>query len=329
VGSLVTLKRSHYRRFLRWYPPSWRDRYGEELLALIEDEWGTKAPSPRYRRAIARAGLRERAHATGLVGQGRGSATQLRSGSLVVLSAWTLFVLAGIGFQKTSEHFAQAVPLASRPTGQDAFNTVALFAVVSLVAVVLGVAATLPALATFLRSGGLRQVRRHVIRSVTGSALVVAGVVPLSLWAHHLSRYQRNGGDGAYSWAFVALALLVAATLASWTVTAAAVAQRLTLSHAVLRIEACLAFVVAGSMGAVTIATFLWWDTLATHASWFLQGSPIGRSSSSLSLTMVAIVSLMSVAVLFAMAGVVRISSSWRQFSSTPPDAVTGGALQS
>jgi hypothetical protein len=329
VGGLVTTKRSDHRHLLRWYPASWRDRYGEELLALLDDEWGGESPSSRDRRTIARAGMRERAHATGLVGRGTNATTRLRSGSLLVLSAWTLFIAAGLGFQKTSEHFARAVPLASRPSGQDAFTTVALFALVSLVAVSIGVGATLPNVIRFLRSGGWRQVRRHVLGSVTSSAMVVGAVVPLSLWAHHLNEFQRNGGDNAYSWAVVALALLVVVALVSWTATAIAFANRLTLSGVVLRIEGSLAIVVAASMATITGATAVWWDTLATHASWFLQGAPIGRSSTSLSLTMVGIVSAMSVAVLCAIAGVVRIAGSWRQISHTPPRSAAGNALES
>jgi hypothetical protein len=323
----VTIKRSPHRYLLRWYPASWRQHYGEELLALLDDEWNDKTPPRRDRRALARAGLRERAHATGLVGRGWDAASRLRSGSLLVLSAWTLFVVAGMGFQKTSEHFAQAVPLASRPSGQDAFNTVTFFALLSLLAVLIGVAATMPSVARFLRTGGWRQVRRHVLRSVVASAVVVASVVPLSLWAHRLSELQRNGGDSAYSWAFMAMALLVAVALASWIATAISFARRLTLSRVILRIEGSLAIVVAASMAAITGATIVWWNTLATHASWFLQGDPIGRSSASLSLTMVGIVSLMSLAALCAIGGVVRIVDSWRQISPTPPPSAAGGAV--
>lgn len=27
----------HRERLLRWYPPTWRDRYGEEFAAYLED----------------------------------------------------------------------------------------------------------------------------------------------------------------------------------------------------------------------------------------------------------------------------------------------------
>jgi hypothetical protein len=325
----MTMKRTERERLLHWYPPSWRDRYGDELLALMEDEWGDKTPSLRYRRHIARAGLRERLHATGLVGPGANAATRLRSGSLLVLSTWTLFVIAGLGLQKTSEHFARAVPLASRSTSQDAFNTVALFAVISLAAVLIGVAVTLPSAIRFLQSGGWPHVRRHTLRSVMVSGLAVATVIPLSVWAHTLNELQRNGADNAYSWAVTAWALLVALALASWTATAVAVVVRLNLSRRALRVEGTLAIVVTGSMAAVTVATAVWWSALSAQASWFLNGTPSGASSGGVSSTMVTIVSLMSIAVLFATVGVVRITGAWRDSSVVSSRPAARGSLKS
>jgi hypothetical protein len=316
--------RPEYERLLRWYPTSWRDRYGEELLALMEDECDDKAPTRRYRRGIARAGLRERVHATGLFGRRPDASTRLRSGSLLVLSTWTLFVIAGLGLQKTSEHFAQAVPLASRPPSTEAFTAVMIFALISLAAVLTGVAVTLPAVVTYLRSGGWPHVRRHVLRSMIVSVVVVASVVPLSLWAHQLSELQRNGGGGAYSAAVAAWALLVALTLASWTITAIALARRLALSRANLRIVGSMAVVVTVAMAAITGATVLWWDILATNASWFLNGGPVATPSTSVSPTMVGIVSMMSIAVVCAILGVARITGSWRQCASPPPSSMAG-----
>jgi len=42
---------------MRWYPKSWRARYGEGLTALLEDTHGDKALSWKLRSSIARAGL--------------------------------------------------------------------------------------------------------------------------------------------------------------------------------------------------------------------------------------------------------------------------------
>jgi hypothetical protein len=59
-------------RLLRWYPRAWRERYGEELLALIQDTLDEGRPTWRLRFSVAWGGLRERGHQTrGAVRQGR------------------------------------------------------------------------------------------------------------------------------------------------------------------------------------------------------------------------------------------------------------------
>jgi hypothetical protein len=50
------------RRLLRWYPRAWRERYGEEFLAVVEDTLDGRRPGWRLRLAVAWAGLRERGH---------------------------------------------------------------------------------------------------------------------------------------------------------------------------------------------------------------------------------------------------------------------------
>jgi hypothetical protein len=47
-------------KLLRWYPRAWRDRYGEEFLALVEDTLDGGRPGWRLRLGVVRAGLRER-----------------------------------------------------------------------------------------------------------------------------------------------------------------------------------------------------------------------------------------------------------------------------
>jgi len=49
-------------RLLRWYPRAWRERYGEELLVLIQDTQEEGRPTWRLRLGVIRGGLRERGH---------------------------------------------------------------------------------------------------------------------------------------------------------------------------------------------------------------------------------------------------------------------------
>jgi hypothetical protein len=48
------------KRALRWYPVAWRRRYGEELVAMLDDTYGDGELPPRGRMALVLAGLRER-----------------------------------------------------------------------------------------------------------------------------------------------------------------------------------------------------------------------------------------------------------------------------
>ena len=52
-------------RLLRWYPRAWRERYGEELLVLIQDTLDEGRPTWRLRLGVIWGGLRERVHQAG------------------------------------------------------------------------------------------------------------------------------------------------------------------------------------------------------------------------------------------------------------------------
>lgn len=51
------------RRVLRWYPRSWRRRYGDELVALLEDMFGDEPLSVGCRMSLFRSGTIERIRA--------------------------------------------------------------------------------------------------------------------------------------------------------------------------------------------------------------------------------------------------------------------------
>ena len=48
------------QRSLRWYPPAWRRRYGEELIALLEDTYGDGSLPLSCRLALLRSAMTER-----------------------------------------------------------------------------------------------------------------------------------------------------------------------------------------------------------------------------------------------------------------------------
>jgi hypothetical protein len=47
-------------RVLRWYPAAWRRRYGDELIALLDDTYGERRLGLRVRMSLLQSGVRER-----------------------------------------------------------------------------------------------------------------------------------------------------------------------------------------------------------------------------------------------------------------------------
>jgi hypothetical protein len=49
-------------RVLRYYPAAWRRRYGDELIAMLDDTYGEGKLRLRVRMSLVRSGLMERIH---------------------------------------------------------------------------------------------------------------------------------------------------------------------------------------------------------------------------------------------------------------------------
>ncbi len=250
-------------RLLLFYPRPWRERYGEELLAVVEAASGGGRVPVRIRLDVIRAGLAQRLRSSGLVGDEVPPEARAKAGLALVLWAWALFVLAGVALQKTSEHWQSAVPHADRAVPAAAFDGVVVAAAIGSAFVLLGVALAARPLHAFLRSGGRPRWRPAALLSVLTAAVLVAVVA----WAHHLTAAQRNGGDRFYGGAFLLLAACAAGSLAAWTHLGATTARRLSLETGTLRLEARIAAVVTWTMAAMTGATVVWWASVAGAAA--------------------------------------------------------------
>ncbi len=302
----VSGARDPLSRLLRWYPGAWRERYGDELVVLMRDDLNGRGPSWGYRRRVAVSGLRERATQSGLAGRSVEPAQRRRVGSLVILVSWFVMVLAGASYEKVSEHSIAALPNASRAGAQTAYDVVVALGVVGIVLVLAGAFAALPSLRRFLAAGGWASLRRHVWRGVALGLLSVAGVVAIASWAHGLTPYERNGGNGVYSAAFVVIALLAAATLGQWTAVAVAAGRRLALTDRILRVETGLALALGGVILAISVSASAWWILMARRAPSFLTGSP-GDTASIVTPSFVVTLGLMAIAVATATVGVTRV----------------------
>jgi hypothetical protein len=297
---------------LRWYPPSWRARYGDELSALLDDEYESHLPA-RIRFSLVTGGLRQRANRSGLTGDSAPAADGVRAGALVVLTAWTAFVIAGTSFAKFSEHFDEALPHGSgaHHVPDLAFTVLQTVAGVAGILVVAGAFLAVPSFLHFLRRGGWTSVRNHIVRALACTTLTAAATLPVLLWAHHLSSHQRNAGihwDGVL---FLIWGGLIVITLMLWTVATVAVGRRLELPTAILAAEAALATAIAVAMVIMVGATLVWWGAMANDAPSYLHASPAGAPGSPWDIWLIATVALMAAALGTAAIGVVRELRQW------------------
>ena len=302
---------------LRWYPRSWRDRYGEELTALLDEEFGANLPR-KIRLSLVTGGLQQRARHSGLVGDSVPAADRIRAGALAVLAAWMAFVIAGASFAKFSEQFDEALPHRSgaHRVPDLAFTVLQTTAGVAALLVGAGALLALPAFVRFLREGGWASVRGHFVRALISTALVGAVFLTLSGWAHHLTTQQRNNGLHWYGVLFLLWAALVVVTVTLWTVAAVATARRVGLSGAILAAEAVLAAALTAAMVVMVGATAVWWAAMARDAPGFLSTSPGGAPGSPWDLWLVVTVVLMLLALGAAVAGVAREARVWATMRS-------------
>jgi hypothetical protein len=297
-------------RLLRWYPAQWRARYGDELTALFEDTFGGGTIPWRTRMNTARAGLTEHLRSGGLGGEGANPAERTRNGSLMVLSGWAFFVIAGSMYAKLNENWSAGTPRPDRWLPNAAFLGVEIGAAVGLLIVLVAGLIALPALVRALRTSGWSLVRRPVLwTAVAGGATVIAGI-PVVIWAHHLTYHQRNGGLFVYSAIFLVVSLLIAAFVVTVTASVASLTKQLSLPAASIRRLGYLALIMVGTMGVVMGGTVLWWVTLAHHAPTVLGG----RAPADLIVT----VGLMAVGMLLAGVGAYRVSGVVTKLQTDP-----------
>ncbi len=303
-----------YEHFVRWYPSQWRERYGDEMAALLEDTYATASEVPRRQRVrLAWSGLGERARAAGLVGWSQSPDVRLRGGSLLVLCGWAFYVVAGAIFAKTADHSSSPSPPSAHRVTTGSLNVVGAAAGAGCLIVLLAALVVLPAFVRFVRSGGWRQVSRTVViaaASVAGSAVLL---VVLVAWAHRLNAQDRNGGLPVYGWFFVLVSLAFFAAIACGTVAAVAVARRVELPGATLRALGLMAVALVGTMGLAFVSLVAWWASEAAHAPRFLAqviGNGMPFQSSVVPPTLLVSGVLMVLGLALGLAGLVRIVGS-------------------
>jgi hypothetical protein len=84
------------RRALRWYPKPWRQRFGDEYVALLEDEFLEQPRSARRSVNVAWKGSMARLADLGLAGSSLDTSDQIRSGAATSLFCGIFIVAASV-----------------------------------------------------------------------------------------------------------------------------------------------------------------------------------------------------------------------------------------
>jgi hypothetical protein len=231
---------------LRWYPRAWRERYGEELLALIQDSLQEGRPAWRLQPGVIWGGLRERGRQARHAATASFKAAWSDNGILTFAAG----LICALGLDGVT-----SVSSAAR-TWQPVALDAALAAIALTGALVLaGGLIALPALVRFLRAGGWPKIRRRVGWAAGVTALAVGSVVFVSG-----SGWQTSQN---VSWAVLAGLLVTylatTAAIGLWSATATATARHLTLAPRVRAAQLMLGAVLPTAVSAMIVTANLWW----------------------------------------------------------------------
>jgi hypothetical protein len=241
-------------RLLRWYPRAWRERYGEELLVLIQDTLDEGRPRWRLRLGVISGGLRERGHEAG---QAVRTAVKRRPG---VVSTWLTIFVSGLVFANLPLQFRMSVPPARAARATPALDVLAAVAALTCVVVLVGGLAAWPAVVRFLRAGGWPKIRRRVAWAAGATGPTVGALVVLCL-----TLPSQPDVSLAYFVFIIATALALAITVGLWAAAVAATTRHLELTPRVGAVEVVLGPVTYTAVWVMVSASAIWLS--ATQAS--------------------------------------------------------------
>jgi hypothetical protein len=246
-------------RLLRWYPRAWRERYGKEFLALVEDTLDGDRPGWRLLLAGAWSGLRERGHATRLAGRrallrlARGVAGD--PGSVAIVAGYLAAILP---------HELGAPP--ARQTGVILDTLTALIGLAGL-ALLAGGLAALPALIRLLRAGRRPKVRRRLVWAVGATVATAAGLAWLTLWSGTSSLTPLSTSPTCIA-GLIGTIVALAVALSQW----AGVARRLDLGPRVRAVERRLGTVAVPVIIVLMGVSVVWYSVLSSSEFWLVWG---------------------------------------------------------
>jgi hypothetical protein len=254
---------------LRWYPRAWRERYGDEFLAMVEDTLDGRRLGWRMHLGVIWAGLRERGRRAVPAALRRMQAKAGPSGPLGWTGQATVLIVLVV-FWSTQN--LSRVPLSAEAYRQarwpvSAYAMAGLCVVIG-VAVTAGALAAGPALARFLRTGGWPGIRRQVAWAAGATAAGAGALTWFLLLSRSMTLEEASGSLAYWAWLIATLVPLGAALL-FWRRAAMTVAGRLELQPGVCAVQVLVNAVTTTAADLVTSVLFIWYGQ--THANnWLL-----------------------------------------------------------
>jgi hypothetical protein len=238
-------------KLLRWYPRAWRERYGDELATLIQDDLDEGRPAWRLRLSVIGGGLRERGrqarHAA--AASLKRPASHDRWGTILLAGLVCAFLLGDLTLSASAAGTWQGVAL-------DA--SLAAVALTGAVVLADGLLA-LPALVRFWRAGGWPKIRRRVGWAAGGTVAAGGGLAGLVLISGSHPHAQLNA-SWAYWTGVLVTGLAMAVAIGLWAAAATATARHLTLTPRVRAAQLVLGAVIPTAVSTMLVTLSLWWS---------------------------------------------------------------------
>jgi hypothetical protein len=249
-------------RLLRWYPRAWRERYGEELLALVQDTLDEGRPTWRLRLGVAWGGLRERGRHARQAGTAAAKRTPTRS---------LMVVVAGLTLGNLPWNLKAPLPPARAWQKTAAFDALAGVIAFTGVVVLAGGLVAGPAFVAFVREGGWPKIRRRVAWAAGATVGAGAGLAGLVLGERSMSSAQLSQ-SWAYASGVIATTVALVAALGLWASAAATTAKHLKLATRARAAQPLLAAVTLTAALAIVPANAFWLAAVQSSLVWVAVG---------------------------------------------------------
>ncbi len=281
---------------LHLYPATWRERYGEEFAALLDD---CQLP-PLYVLDIVRGALDARLHEAQLTGRILPMMNRTRRAEITIFCAWIAFVVAGLAFQRMSEYDDFQNAGATYPAIGVSFFAIQAGAAIALLAVLVG---GVP-IALFAFTRALEQ-RRYGVALLFGVPVLafaaLAVYIKIVSGISGVTSQDASGPTTLGKELFLGLIVLfaLAAIASAWAVSAAI--SRSDVDERWYRFARIPAFVTALALLVMCAATIIWGLALRVSVPQLFNGDDgIVATNTGLSWLVIAIV--MVIATLVALA---------------------------